>query len=314
MNIALIGVGALGKHHLQSLYDLKDQYDLYAVEVNPDTIKVLKSDFSEVIFCRGIDELPRKLAAVVISTNANVRRQVFEQLTDHAYVKNVVFEKVLFQKEDDYYFVKKRIDEKGIRAWVNCSRREWDSYKILKEQLATSRELYFSAIGGQWGMGSSTIHMLDLVEFLSGSLVENIDVSKLDNIVYESKRKGLYEFDGTITGYAGRCKNYMITSIHDSTLPFIVEINTENARYIIDEGNNIMKFSNESSDWNWIGKDFKQVYQSKMTGRVVRAIIENGTCNLPDFNTSMELHLKYLSKIREFFNMNGMEGDVCPIT
>lgn len=35
-NIAVIGIGALGKRHLQSLMNLKDDYSIYAVEVNKE--------------------------------------------------------------------------------------------------------------------------------------------------------------------------------------------------------------------------------------------------------------------------------------
>ena len=313
-NIAIIGVGALGQRHLQSMVELQNQYQIYAVEINEEIIKALTAEFPNVNFIKTVEELPKELEVVVIATNSNIRRILFEQLINHAAVKNIIFEKVLFQKEEDYYFVQNKLDELNIRAWVNCARREWDSYKSLKDELDELDELHFSAIGGQWGIGCNAIHILDLIEYLSGSEIEDIDISKLENKVVESKRKGFYEFFGTISGISGKCKYFNITCMDESTLPFRIEITTEKSRYMIDEANNYMLVSDEESCWQWKQREFSQVYQSQMTGRVIKSIIDNGTCNLSDYASSMKLHLKYILPVIEFFKSNGMEGNLCPIT
>lgn len=312
-NIAIIGVGTIGKRHLQSMIELQNQYNIYAVEINKEIIKVLTAEFPNVNFIETVEELPEEIEVVIIATNSNIRRILFEQLINNSIVKNIIFEKVLFQKEEDYYFVEKKLNELNIRAWVNCARREWDSYKLLKEKLKYCEELYISAIGGQWGLGCNCIHILDLIEYLSGNHIESIDISKLENKIIESKRKGFYEFFGTVTGVSGRCKNYSITCI-DSSLPFYVEITTEKSRYLIDERNNYLLMSGEESEWQWKKCEFKQVYQSQMTARVIKSIMDNGSCNLPDYDSSMKLHLKYIKLLIDFFKFNGMEENLCPIT
>ena len=313
-NIAIIGVGALGKRHLQSMVELQEQCHIYAVEINEELINVLSTEFPNVKFITTVDELPDELDVVVISTNSNIRRLLFEQLINHSNVKNIIFEKVLFQKEEDYYFVQGKLNELGIQAWVNCARREWDSYKLLKDELNECNELHISAIGSQWGIGCNGIHILDLIEYLSGNEIQTLDMSGLENKIVESKRKGFYEFFGTIKGVSGKCKNFNMTCIDNTILPFLIEITTEKSRYIIDEGNNILLFSDVDSNWQWEQREFKQVYQSQMTGRVIKSIIENGTCNLSNYQSSMKLHLKFIVPLIAFFNSNGMEGDICPIT
>ena len=313
-NIAIIGVGALGKRHLQSMVELQEQCHIYAVEINEELINVLSTEFPNVKFITTVDELPDELDVVVISTNSNIRRLLFEQLINHSNVKNIIFEKVLFQKEEDYYFVQGKLNELGIQAWVNCARREWDSYKLLKDELNECNELHIYAIGSQWGIGCNGIHILDLIEYLSGNEIQTLDMSGLENKIVESKRKGFYEFFGTIKGVSGKCKNFNMTCIDNTILPFLIEITTEKSRYIIDEGNNILLFSDVDSNWQWEQREFKQVYQSQMTGRVIKSIIENGTCNLSNYQSSMKLHLKFIVPLIAFFNSNGMEGDICPIT
>ena len=313
-NIAIIGVGALGKRHLESMLELQNQCRIYAVEINEEIIRVLKTEFQNVNFITTVEELPDELEIVVIATNSNIRRVLFEQLINHSIVKNIIFEKVLFQKEEDYYFVEDKLNNLGIRAWVNCARREWDSYKLLKRELDRYNELHISAIGGQWGIGCNAIHILDIIEYLSGNEIETINISGLDDKVIKSKRKGFYEFFGTIIGTAGRCRNYAIVCMDNSILPFRIEITTEKSRYMIDEGNNYLLISDAKSEWKWEKREFNQVYQSQMTGRVIRSIIENGTCNLPNYQSSMKLHLKYILPLIDFFRDNGVGENICPIT
>ncbi len=313
-NIAIIGVGALGKRHLQSMVELQDQCNIYAVEINQKVISVLSNEFPNVKFITTVGDLPNELEVVVIATNSNIRRILFEQLVNQSIVRNIIFEKVLFQKEEDYYFVQEKLNELNIRAWVNCARREWYSYKLLKKELDDCNELYISAIGGQWGIGCNAIHILDLIEFLSGSEIETLDLNGLENKVIESKRKGFYEFFGIIRGTSGKCRNYNLVCIDNSILPFRIEITTEKSRYIIDEANNYLLISDNDSNWNWDKRDFKQVYQSQMTGRIVKSIIDDGNCNLADYESSMKLHLKYVLPLIDFFKVNGMGGDLCPIT
>lgn len=313
-NIAIIGVGALGQRHLQSMVELQDQCNIYAVEINEEIIRVLTKEFPNVNFITTADELPNELEVVVIATNSNIRRMLFEQLINHSVVKNIIFEKILFQKEEDYYFVQDKLNDLGINAWVNCARREWNSYKLLKEELKSYNELHISAIGGGWGIGCNAIHILDIIEYLSDNEIETLDINGLENKIVESKRKGFYEFFGTITGTAGKCKNYNLICIDNSNLPFCIEITTDKSRYMINEGNNYLLVSSAESNWQWEKREFKQVYQSQMTGRVVKSIMDEGTCNLSDYESSMKLHLKYIIPLIDFFNSNGMEENICPIT
>ena len=314
MNLVIIGVGSFGYRHLQSLYQLIDSYSIYAVEVNQEAIEKYQKEMPEVCFVTDISRLPTEIEVAIIATNANIRRILFERLIEHSRVKNVIFDKVLFQREEDYYFVQSAIKKFGIHAWVNCARREWESYKRLKKELQDCRELHFSVVGGNWGMACNTIHMLDLIEFLTDEKIETIDISGLENHIVEAKRKGFFEFFGTIKGTAGKCKDYIITCVEASTLPSITEIETEKARYQIFEGKDLMRESRLRDNWEWKEIEFQQVYQSRMTSRVVKTIMDTGACNLAKYEDSMELHLKYIRPLIEFFKVNGLEEKLCPIT
>ena len=314
INIVVIGLGNIGQRHLQSIYELSDKYSIYGVDLNAQLIEDLKRKYPLGVFSTEIEALPEEIEVAVIATDARVRRSVFEHLTSHSVVKNIVFEKVLFQTIRDYEIVYKRLEELQIKAWVNCARREWTTYKTIKSELMEPENMYVTVSGGEWGMACNAIHFLDLIEYLSNEEICDISISGLEMGVIESKRKGFYEFFGCIDGMAGRCKNFSIICLKDSVLPIVVEITTNTRRYYIEEGNRVYRVSTKENRWKWIEDEFKMSFQSQMSARVIRSIIEEGTSNLPDYATSMRLHKKYIGVVQEFFALNGIHDDVCQIT
>ena len=144
--------------------------------------------------------------------------------------------------------------------------------------------------------------------------VDELDISKLEPGIEESKRRGFYEFYGTITGSAGKCKRFCITSIKESALPLQIEFVTENGRYIIQEWAGRMLAFEEESGWTMNECEFRPTFQSQMTARVVKDILDEGKASLTDYEDSMDLHLKYIIPLISYFNDNGIKGDICPIT
>lgn len=318
-NIAVIGVGALGKRHLQSLTEFGSEVNLCAVENNESALSALKKEFNEEMNCNvsfvpTVELLPTQIDLVVIATSSNVRRMLFEKLTEHAEVSNVIFEKVLFQREEDYLAVQKILEEKKIKAWVNCARREWDFYHEIKRILDESSMFTFSAIGGQWGMACNGIHMLDLVEFLVGESKTELDISKVLPYVSESKRKGFFEVFGSITGSCGKCHLLQLTCMDETTVPFMIEIVADKARLIINEVKKELYLAEEKNGWTWERRCFEAPFQSQLTYKVAKSIIESGDCRLADYQEAMELHLKFVGELIPFFKQQGMEEGLCPIT
>lgn len=315
MNIVIVGVGALGKRHLQSMLELPDEYKIYAVEVVEETLNNLKKEFDDrVIFCSEISQLPKEIEVVVIATSSNVRRMVFEQIVLHSKVKNIIFEKVLFQRAEDYKTVNKILREQNIRAWVNCARREWPAYQALKDGLLEAKKMSISITGGDWGLACNGIHMLDLIQYLSCCQDCEIDNMRLLDGVVPSKRKGFYEVHGSINGHCGRCEDFQIICMKESTLPLQISVTTERTRYVISEGKQIIQISTENGGWNWENNEFPIQFQSQLTKKVIEEIVMDGKCELPEYNESMELHLKFIEPLMKHFAKCNMEVGLCPIT
>lgn len=314
-NIAIIGVGALGLRHLQSVSELDKSLNIYVIDNNPDAIaNAMEQCTREVIGGENISILPEEIDVAIIATTSKVRRQIFEQLVAHSKIRNVIFEKVLFQKVDDYYVVEQLLKEHSIRAWVNCARREYDSYHTVKNLLSSCENYVFHMAGGNWGMACNGIHMVDLVEFLEGSAQCAIEQMNLQPVIEDSKRSGYKEVYGTITGKCGRCEAFSITCFGNSTVPTQIDIVSDKFRCTIIESERKLILVSGENDWEDEEQFFVVPYQSQLTGGVVKNILENGTCRLPEYPDAMRLHLEFIKPLIQFFESQGMEREVCPIT
>lgn len=319
-NVALIGVGGIGCRHLQALMLADYEIDIFAVEKNPDTREKLRSEFFPVrenlslTVCEKIEDLPVDIAVAIIATASDVRREVFEELLAHAKVKFAILEKVLFQKAEDYAFVKNLIEENKMKVWVNCPRREMPAYQALKARMKSCGAFTVNVTGGSWGLGCNGIHMLDLVSYLSDSGLCTVDTSKVIPRMYRSKRKGFSEFHGAIRGDCGNCISYEFTSFDEALTPTVIMISAARMQVVIDESLQIMFMSAEEDQWKWKQQKFEILYQSNLTHRTVEKILKTGTCGLPDYAVSMKLHLAMISGLSDICRACGEEGTLCPIT
>lgn len=311
--VALIGIGSLGIRHLQALENLGDDYEVYGIDASDEIIRKLKTEYPDVYFSTSIRDLPRDIGVAVIATTSNVRRSVFEELVRHTNVKQIIFEKVLFQSADDYDVVKGILSDKGITAWVNCPRREYPSFGALRERLKEKTIKSISVTGGNWGIGTSGIHFLDFIEFISGIDRCKITYSALSGPIIESKRKGYVEFYGYIAGKCGDT-DYIIRCYENSNTPIQIFIETEDEYIRILESKQKMYISNKDNDWSWDEQELPIPYVSQLTDKIVKKIVETGACLLPTYEISMETHLEYLGRVLELLKTNGMGDDICPIT
>lgn len=314
MNVVVIGAGALGKRHLQSIMNLEIEKEVYVLDVSKDALDEVSENYKTEVKCVSeYSELPQIIDYCVISSSSAVRRQIFEQLVDASEVRNIIFEKVLFQKPEDFEFVGNVLKSKKINAWVNCARREWPSYIDFKKYLSRERILSFNMIGGDWGLGCNLIHSLDLIEYLTNSAIRNLSLEYLDSKIKDSKRVGYKEITGTVTGNTDNCDFFQISSLLDSNSPSIIYITTEKKLIIINEGVSIKVI--DSCSMQMVEENgFPIVYQSKLTEKSINEIIETGDCYLAKFEDSAKLHLKMLEPLAMYFDQFGFGGKICPIT
>lgn len=229
-------------------------------------------------------------------------------------MKYILFEKVLFQRKREYAETWELLRKNGIKAYVNCVRREWDSYLWVQEELKNSKKITYTVTGGDWGLCCNGIHMIDLLLFLTGEKDFHIDNSKIDKEIVESKRSGFYELHGIIRGKTRKCSSFEISSLKDSSSPSLLLVTSDICNLMIDEENKQVFVSSKKNGWKWEKREFICPYQSQLSAKEARRIF-SGECLLTTYDDAMYTHLKYLDSIQSFFIENGWEDDeICPIT
>ena len=322
--IALIGAGQLGSRHLQALAKIDIPLILQVVDPNKDCLKVARERYLEIQdndnidhidFLTEIDGLNSNLDLCIIATNADIRFKVFQELVSKKKVAYIVFEKILFQSDQQFNDAKELINQNGISCWVNCPRRIFPIYKQLREILAVDRKINLQVSGGDWGVACNAIHFIDLLAFLSQDTSYKLDITDLDPSVRQSKRKGFIEVTGKITGLFSNGSRIELESIAGSEEPTRISINNSQVKVVLDESRGVAKISKEENNWNEEVSEFNVPFQSELTHLAAKEILEGGTCQLTGFNESSLLHQPFLEAIKKHIEIfEHRKYDCCPIT
>lgn len=234
-----------------------------------------------------------------------------ERLLDCVDVKYLILEKTLFCSLDDYEAVKELLEEKQVKAWVNCTRRECESYQRIKSELK-DENFEFVLSGSNWGMGCNAIHYLDLICFLAETNELEINVDGLYKTILDSKRKPYKEILGTITGNAGKCVHFLLTAHGRDEIPVLITIKTPSKTYLISEARQLLSVL--GIDGSCINSAFELPYTSQMMGRIIGKIIDTGNCQLAEYLESAAIHKTLQIPLTDFFEKMGGEKGICPIS
>lgn len=81
MNIVIIGVGALGKRHLQSILNSKYDMTIYCVDAYPKALEGFETNGYEgkkIIFSSDLSEIPDEIDFALFAMSSVGRREMFE--------------------------------------------------------------------------------------------------------------------------------------------------------------------------------------------------------------------------------------------
>jgi len=319
-NISIIGAGQLGSRHLQGLAKSSKQFRIYIIDPNQKALIVAEQRFvkvsyytkSIVSYHQNISELPEKLDVAIIATTANVRRKIIESLLDRCLVKNIILEKVVFQKSEDFLPIKKLLLEKEVKSWVNCTRRSFQYYKNLKNEIAGGK-ISIKVEGNNWGLTCNGIHMIDLLVFLTEETDFKMNIHGLKNTIINSNRNGYKELKGTLKIHT---RNGNVLELIDSDKcdsDTQIWISTDSVQYNINESKGIVvkHVSDAENQQNKI----KIPFQSELTGNIIDQIIDTGKSDLTSYDECMKYHVPMLDSFNDHFSkVTGKNVKVCPIT
>jgi len=316
----IIGAGQLGSRHLQGALLSHLALQIYVVDPSAESLNVAKQRAYEVEWGNTqsaielCQEIPKHLNVdvCIIATTANHRFNVFSDLVNVSTVSNIIFEKVLFQKEQEYIETEKLLLKHNINAWVNCPRRVFPTYIKIKELLKAESEINMTVNGSGWGMACNSVHFLDLFAFLSGNSDLSIDFSALEKNVDESKRGGFFEVLGKLQGQDRQSNTFELFCESGTNVEIDVTIKSKNYDINIHEtdGHYIVKT-------NGISEEFphKPLYQSQLTNFSIEDIIHNKHSHLTPYQDSMNIHRPFIKGIKHHIELAlNKPLDACPIT
>jgi len=321
--IALIGAGQLGSRHLQGLAKSSIEIEIEVVEPYESSQKIAKSrleevgknsDVNSVKFYKTIDKLSEFLDVVIVATTSDVRAKVMNELLIKKDVKHLILEKVLFQKEKEYFEIKELLKKSSTICWVNHTRRLFPFYQKLKKELKKAEEIILSVQGGNWGLGCNGLHFIDLLSFLTNTTKIIIDNKYLHPFIYESKRKNFIEFNGWLRGNLE--KHLFSLYSYKENIPLTITITSDKLCAFIDEFNNYARIAKKSNNWQWEDINGKIVFfQSELTNKIIENIVINGRCDLPSYDEAMQLHIPFIrSLLNHMEKVDGKVYTVCQIT
>ena len=315
--VAIIGAGQLGSRHLQGLKLASSPLSITVMDNNDESLNVARERYDAVSpigeknikYVNNIDKLPSELDLVIIATGSKPRAAIVQSLLNHAIVKYLVLEKVLFPSLADYNNVGRLLKDKGVRCWVNCPRRMYGSYKQIKETVDPTKPIYMTNADEDWGLCCNAIHMIDIFLYLTEETSYTVETKFLNDNIEDSKRGGYIEMTGSLK----------VTTPKGNELTLISEKKFKGEKnYMIENDHNMFVISESEGKWSLNGKTYQysMPYQSQLTGVLADELLITGGCSLTPYNTSIEYHMPFIEAMLAKFNdIKGTpDNSILPIT
>lgn len=324
INIAIIGAGQIGSRHLQAMANLEFPAIVQLVDPSKESLFISEQRFFDVYnnntntitlqSYQMINELREPIDIVIVATTADTRAKVISEIIQKKRINNMILEKFLFQKTEDFYSIQMILDEYKINAWVNCWPRSVDFYRKIKEHINLNERISVKVSGSNWGMGTNGMHFVDLFSFLTDSVDIKISECKLDKEIIDSKRSGFIEFTGKIIAENSRSDSIQLFSQKEEGEPFKLSIkNGVNRHEILLRVDHAIH--SYSSPKNSFTENVLIPMQSQSTHNFIHQIIREQKCKLPRYNQTMHLHVTFLKAfLNHLSEISGDELDICQIT
>ncbi|GAA0366801.1 hypothetical protein GCM10009092_33930 [Bowmanella denitrificans] len=317
---AFIGCGQVGSRHLQALALLQEPVNITVVDSAESALTRAMERFGEVggdvERLELLTELPsnRHYDLAIFASNADIRFSLLKGLAACNSVKNILFEKVLFQKVEDLREAQSILELNGISAWVNCPRRFIEGYRQIKHCIDTGMPITVEVRGTDFGLASNAIHFIDLFAFLVGTEWFESWQYDFEESVRPARRAGCFEVFGKISINHGPHK-FVMECVHQDDIERIeVCIANEVKVFRINEIEERIHFTDKVS-----GEERHEIFhiplQSQVTQHHAKSIVTSGQCLLPTFRQSGVLHERILSMFQTFLAAQGVDtSHGCPIT
>ena len=315
IRVAIHGLGALGRRHLQALARLGRPVRLSAFDPSAVALAAARQVWDEAVFPDGSVFLaggdPEPSDVAIIATNARERAAAATRAVG-AGARALILEKVLFTRLAELDLVGDLLAASGTRAWVNCVRRTYGCFPVLR-RLVDGSPFSYRVDGAGWGMGCNLVHHLDEFAALAGGPDVEVDASALERRTIPARRAGYVEFLGTVRARAANGSTFEATCRDGEAGDRVVTIEAGGTRARISQSAATLEIAGAAGT---SVSPFDMPMQSRITADHVAAILDGRSPPLPDYAQAAALHRAmlgaFLDHLRRIAGDEGIEE--CPIT
>lgn len=316
-HVALIGCGNIGSRHLQGLLKINQPIQIDIIEPNEVAKRKAKLRIKEipkkikheVNWYKSINKLKEKYDLTIIATTSKNRIELFLESVKKGN-KFFVLEKIVCQSSQDYLKLLEIVRKNKLKVWINLPRRYIKSYIELKKILKENDDLFIDVTAGNIGLGTNSIHFLELFAWFTDNYKIKLNGKNLQKI-HESKNGEFLEFSGQLVG---KVKNNSVISIKffpEYDFSTIIEIYSKNFYVVFDELNSkvILK---KPTDKKF---NFKMELVSDLSSKIFTDILKKKSCNLVKANELKFIHDELFRVFNHHIKKNtGKVVKKCPIT
>ena len=249
-SVLVIGCGNLGRWHIKGLETSKDDVVVDVVDFSQKSIDELKKAIASGIIdgqkvqvndCSSVEKCsngPRKNYDLVILATLATARARLNMFVQTFHFHGIVLEKPIEQSASNIDIIEKALS--GRAAYVNHARRLMPWHQQIKRRIGASSpiELYFNF--SSLGIACNMSHLIDLVNWWTGEVPKEVDLSGLENKWFPTKRPGFWEVKGKVVI---KFNNGSMLVVNDNT-------KTENqSKFIISRGKKFCLLSTKLQGW-----------------------------------------------------------------
>ena len=291
MVVLIYGAGNIGRRQAESLLKSKKIKKLIIFDIQINQTDILYKSLKEInynnIKIEKFNNLKSLLSKnnnfflVIISSTANARVKIFENIFNRLTVKFWILEKPICNSLEDINILKKYVKFKNI--YVNYQRRYQPIYIHLKNLINSSQgNLMLKVSASNIGITCNSYHWIDLMRWFTGDkplkfLTHNFQKWE------KSKRKGFYEVHGN---FVLQFKNGSILELTNNKIindKCVIGNFGKNLKFFINETDNTFLVNN-----SLISK--KKLFQSEMSIMILNDLIKSGDCNLETLSNAIIDH------------------------
>ena len=298
IRVLIIGMGNIGKRHLQGLSNLQKEFEVcYYDKMKVTKDSVLKFCLENKIIIKNLNVLNTyketlnwitDQTIIIVATTANGRHKLLKDIVLKV-PKAILVEKPVCQTLKEYESIMDLSKSYSVPIYINFIAHLQDFYIQIRNELKDVKQFVFYSNMPMWGIACVGIHHFELLTWLLNFKKYQIVNTSESVKIYEQKRTGFYDVFGSVIL---RDANNNLCVINNSDFDSIasIQIITEEKIFTIYEQQKILTIINKRSPGKIDIKHLEYKYVSQYTHNIIESILSAKKSILPDIDEGFLSH------------------------